>query len=789
MRRLVPRLLIPLCVIACALAAMPWLRSFPVDVAAVPLVGAAVSSVLVPAITVRLGLRLWLGAFLDVVVFAGYTLSIVLRDPLGFGALGTGLYRGPSQILTFALPLVSPPSLLVAPVALTWLAGALAGECLARRWTSLLPYGGFLVAFGLAYAGTQRAAGSADAAVLDDTLLGGALLATLALLRAAQAWVRQDEAAEATQPDGVLPLRGFAVGVASALVIAATASMIVQSSAFPKRATTPQRVPSVDDSRPLGPVSFVAGLRPRTTRAVARQVFSVTLDGPAPRYFGIANVDNYDGAGWSFDRTFRPSGGVLPQDTDPDLRAPGPAVLQTYRVAPGPLTSAPWMPTLYRATRVTGTSVDIDESSGMIVPASALPDGARYTVVSAVPRAAFSRLRPARVTVDTAAPSIDSQLPGALRPTLDRLISEFAADTGVPSAPAVPFLQALQRNLRSKYLLSGAARAGASDQQSATPSTGRPTAPASSRPTSAAGSSAAGASADRAGGTSFADVLGSILGQRSGTPEQFATLVALVARELGVPARVVTGFRATSDGGFDMLPAGNHSVNTSEAWTWAEVPIVGQGWVVLDVAPGRYAATAQEPGAGAASSSSTSALPSRNALVTSASGGHAVAGKSRVPDTTSSPGHGLLVALLIASAALAVALLLALGSRKQVRAARRRRAEDPRTRLLGAWQESMDMLTEAGLPELTTSTSAEIALLAGEQFGPTPGEQAAALGRSANAVAYSSRTVVHPADVERAWAAHRVLRHSVRQQLGWRRRVLATMRYHRSRIDDGRRRR
>ena len=143
------------------LAAAPWLRSFPVSVAGAPLYGAAVLSVLVPIAMARLRPNwLWAGIVVDVVVFVFYGLFVVLQEPINFVDLVQGLYRGPSQVLTFALPLVSPRSLMLAPAALIWVCGALAGECLARRWYTLLPYVGFLVSFGLSYAATQRAAGS-----------------------------------------------------------------------------------------------------------------------------------------------------------------------------------------------------------------------------------------------------------------------------------------------------------------------------------------------------------------------------------------------------------------------------------------------------------------------------------------------------------------------------------------------------------------------------------------------------------------------------------------------------
>jgi hypothetical protein len=787
-RQLIPLLLLPLCLVASVLVAAPWLRSFPVSVAGLPLYGAAVLSVLVPIVTVRLRPTwLWAGIAVDALIFVIYTLVVVLQDPTNVGDLVQGLYRGPSQLLTFALPLVSPRSLMVAPVALTWVAGALAGECVARRWYTLLPYVGFLGAFGLAYAGTQRAAGSdLTSARLRETLLAAALLVTLLVMRVAQSWVRQDETAESTQPDGVLPLRGLVVGTVTTLVVALAASLAVQADAFPKRSSAPQRVPSINDSNPLTPLAFTAGLRPRSTKEPAKPVFTVRVNKASPGYFAIANVDSYDGSGWSFDRTFRPSGGVLPADTDLALATTG-VVTQQYRIAAGPLTAGPWMPFLYRAQQVTGASVNIDTSSGMIVPAGRLSGGQSYTVRSGVATTTFDKVKGATASPDTATPVIDAQLPNGLRTSLNGVVDAFAEETHVPSSPAIPFLQALQKDLRTRYALSGAAQGSARSGSAGSSSPSASPSPTTSGSASTSGSpspSNTAPAADLAGGTSYADVLASILGGRSGTPEQYATLLALVARTLGVPARVVTGFKVTPPNGAIALTAGQYEVTTADAWSWTEIPIVGVGWVVLDGSPARFTPDNQQTESAAAPPPTTSAPPSQPALITQGNG-HAAAPKSEIPATSSAAKSALLIAVLIALGLLVLVLLVVLLTRKRVRAARRRRSPDPRTRVIGAWQESIDILTEAGLPELTTLTSAEIADLTSEQFGEENGRTVATLGTAANAVAYSASTVVAPADADAAWSDQRTLRKGVRSQLGVRARLAATVRYHRPRRATG----
>lgn len=270
-----------------------------------------------------------------------------------------------------------------------------------------------------------------------------------------------------------------------------------------------------------------------------------------------------------------------------------------------------------------------------------------------------------------------------------------------------------------------------------------------------------------------------MLGQRNGTPEQFATLVALVARDLGVPARVATGFRVLPQDGGSLLQSGSYQVTSADAWSWVEVPVVGSGWVVLDASPSRYQPSNQPTRSGAEQPTPSSAPPTQNAAqLTQGNNGHAVAAPSAVPHTVTSASRALIVALATVFGLLLAVLLLVFSGRKPLRAARRKRSPDPRTRLIGAWQESLDMLTEAGLPDLQTMTSAEIADLAGNQFGPRSQAEATSLGTAANAVAYSAHTRIAARDADAAWERHRVLRREVRAQLGLRGRVMATVRYH-----------
>jgi len=769
-RRLVPYTLLPLSLVACMLASAPWLRAFPADLLAVPLFGAAVLSVLVPVIAVGIGVRqLWLSALIDAALLIFYELLVTLRQLGGFDEIYSGLVHGPAQILSFALPLVSPRTLLVAPVALCWVCGAIVGECVARGWQTVLPYLTLTVTFGLAYAGTARAVTSSSDGRRYDTVLAGALLLVLLLLRAAQAWVVQNESDETRQPEGVLPLRGLAVGVALAIAVAAAAAGAVQSPAFTGQRVIPARMPPVDESRPLTPVAFVSDLRPDDPTDPGEPLFKVSIDRATSNYIAIASVDYYDGDSWSFSRTFRPSGGVIPAETDPSLRPGTASVTQQYEIADGPMTSVPWMPHLDRPQHVSGVPVNIDADSGMIVPANPLRGGDDYTVVSTVPPKHFTDLDGSAV-VGTAGSQLDTALPNGLADPLATLTRSLAQETGVSSQLPVPFLLAVTRQLQARTALAGLAPPGSS-----------PSTPASGAPSD--GSSGAAPSAPRltsgahAGGTTFADVLASIRGARSGTPEQFATLIALIARELHIPARVVSGFRVPLPQGSSVLPAGTYSVRSGAAWSWVEIPVRGLGWLVLDATPTRYAAPAPEPSAGTGRTPSSGPTPSKKALSTrSNNGGHAVAPPSRTHHGGGISTTALVVMVLVTAVAVGILLLALQLIRKYLRARRRRRG-DPRRRVIGAWEESIDVLVEAGLADLSSATTSEVAAAAAARFGSDSASRARVVGQAADLAIFSPATPLAAADAEVAWRAHTAMHRSVRRTLRWPDRVVSRVRY------------
>lgn len=69
---------------------------------------------------------------------------------------------------------------------------------------------------------------------------------------------------------------------------------------------------------------------------------------------------------------------------------------------------------------------------------------------------------------------------------------------------------------------------------------------------------------------------------KRGYCEHFATAMALMAREVGIPTRLVTGYLP---GDFNPF-TGFYEVKTAHAHAWVEAYLWGRGWVALDPTPG-----------------------------------------------------------------------------------------------------------------------------------------------------------------------------------------------------------
>jgi hypothetical protein len=270
----------------------------------------------------------------------------------------------------------------------------------------------------------------------------------------------------------------------------------------------------------------------------------------------------------------------------------------------------------------------------------------------------------------------------------------------------------------------------------------------------------------------LSEVINAATMKKSATPEQFATMFAMVARYLGIPARVVTGFRLADSATSGPVAAGTYPVSTVQAWAWVEVPVSGIGWVVADPTPDQAIATTVATPQNVQAPSTTLPLTQANAVpANGGTGGHALAKPAAAQAGPSSAAPVWLVALIAVAAF--VLLLLAAGpgqaAARRARRRRSRRSDRPDELAVGAWLELLDDLERAGMEPTRGWTSTEVADEVGLHFGEEHQPSVRAVGALADQAVFSTSPDLDLESAQRAWrtqedAARGVLRSLDRRQ-------------------------
>ena len=257
-----------------------------------------------------------------------------------------------------------------------------------------------------------------------------------------------------------------------------------------------------------------------------------------------------------------------------------------------------------------------------------------------------------------------------------------------------------------------------------------------------------------------------------GDDEQFAPAVALIAQQLGFPARVVLGARLTAaDPSLSTCEAGACRAQDLAAWT--EVQSADGVWVPIDVTPQH----AQSP--------SLTVTEQRNPENVTEVRPEAV--EDVVPPDPVQEDSGaddgadeaaaldlawLWPVLRIAAIVLLVLLLLAgpfalVIAAKAVRRHGRRTQGTPAERIAGGWDEYVDAAVDAGRDTSSALTRSELA----EAFGTASGGM---LARDADRAVFSD-VAVSPEDAEDFWRVVEAERADLASERGVWRGILATV--------------
>jgi hypothetical protein len=606
----------------------------------------------------------------------------------GIVDLVTGAALGWKQLLTITLPVGSYQALLV-PAFILVLGTTTAGLLLSlrARWGELGAFAPALL-FVLAIL-----FGPGVATWPLPTTLG--LLAALMLWLVWWRWYRRRESirmlasraldAEGrpleTVSDGGFPGVRSLLSAGLILVIAAGASVAASTTLPPTGERQVLRTAVVQPFDPRDYSSPLSGFRHYELPQTAdRTVFSVT-GLPAGARIRIATLDTYDGIVYSVgsDAVSSDSGSFtrVPYTFDQSA-VKGKDV--TIGVTVGDYDGV-WVPTVGKFTSVDFLGDDAgalrdafyyNDTSGTAAVVTPLSSGDNYTLDAVLPKqptqAQLAALKPGAVQV----PRV-SVVPDELSTALNGWITGSAS----PGRQLVQMLDELKKN---GYVSHGVS---------------------SSDPPSRSGHAA-----DR--------ITQLLTDQRMiGDQEQYAVTAALMARQIGFPARVVFGFAPKN-----IDSAGTTRVRGDDVSAWIEVDTTRYGWVTIDPTPPVRAIPAEQP-----------QEPTRIALPQSPVQPPVEDPQVRTsqvpPDSTQDQPEALapwlvilftvlrILGWVLLGAAIVLAPFIVIVATKLRRRQQRRTADSPIERISGGWEEYEDAIVDRGYTAPAAATRTEVAAAMG----------------------------------------------------------------------------
>lgn len=693
---------------------------------------------------------------------AGLVIFLVAMAGPHPSELARQLAQGPNRIVSETLPLTGSPAALAILVVLIWLCGTATSELLIRSGPNHPGAAAAALAipaalFVLTYAVSESAPGRDEAS--GPLLL--AVLAGIALARhhysSGLTAITADAAARPPRYRALLFGAGSAAAVAVSLAFAVPA---LPSMSRPP--ATVHRAAPTGSTLLIDPLDTMADLRDSSPHSPAHTELVVQLDQPASGYLTLAVLDDYDGAVWRFDTTFQPTGGRIPLGS---AAASVPATPVRQRVTINVPLPLPLLPAMDHPSRVDGVAVLADPRSGMLLPQGRVLTPMTYTVDSLVPGPTVAGL-PAADGVDTTnANPADTVLPPNSTTDLATALRFLSTVTRERPAPTIAFLQSVLAALHT-------------NDRRIDPSLPAPRLVKGSPPRHSTSTTTVSPVAGSLGGVSLSEVINAVTINRAATPEQFATMFAMVARYLGVPARVVTGFRLATSAVSARAPSGVHRVTNRQAWAWVEIPVSGLGWVVADPTPDAVTAIAAPPPEQVQAPSTT--LPPRqaNAVPGNAiNGAHALA---KPAPLNRRPGAAIptwVVALASAAGLLILAVMVvpAQAAMRRIWRRRHRKSTQPGELAVGAWLELLDGLDRAGMEPVPGWTSTEVASEAGLHFGREVEEAVRSVGTLADRAVFSTVQQVDHSSAAESWITQHTARRLALQTLDRRQRVRALL--------------
>jgi len=693
-------------------------------------------------LTVALALVAYL-IFGSALAVPGQATAHVIPTLTSIASLGIGAVWGWADLLTLRPPVELPDYVTVVPYLAAWVVG-LVGATLATRWLprrrTAARAAVLLIGPGLLY--------------LASILLGtdepyypgvrGVGFAALALVWLG--WRHSTVDRVSVGVDGMQrgTLRRRLTGTA-VVVLAAIALGAVSGAAL---APTPQnrfvlRDQIVPPFQPLEFASPLAGFRQYSKLDVDKTLFTVTGMKP-DELLRLATMDSYDGHLWTVagstiasdgSGSFALVGGLFPRP--PLLTADGD---QTISLTIGAYDDV-WIPTvgyprsltLAKQTRDQLAGLRYNATTGSAVLLSGLHKGDTVVESGVLQKTDYddATLRDVPTARLQLGPADDIPDIVAAKAT------EFAGSTTSP----IEQLRNIEQTLHTQGFLS---HGTASDSVA----------------------SLAGHGADRM----EALLSGSVM---VGDAEQYASAMALMARSLGYPARVVMGFAPTVTAS-ESAAGRPVKVTGHDVTAWVEVPFQGIGWVPFLPTP-----TQTDVPQDQVPKPQTQPQPQVRQPPRSQNNENDLVTKVQIDNTDKKTKDAFALPAWVVAAGLGVGIpallilvpLLVVSALKRRRAARRRSAPRKRDAVAGAWDELLDRVGELGIATPPVATTRRRAAESVEpQLTPRPdGLSVATLARRTDDAVFSGREL-DDAEVDAMWAEVLATVDAARATLpGWKR--------------------
>jgi hypothetical protein len=463
----------------------------------------------------------------------------------------------------------------------------------------------------------------------------------------------------------------------------------------------------------------------KLTEPTPTELFTVAAD--RPQYWRLATYNTYEGAqGGRWIIYTKGDDDTVTEGLDESV--PDGALVQRFRI--GPAMGERFMPAAYEPVRVSDPDILVVESSKTLVTGRDSVAGMTYTVKSAV---LPSELDAGARRNATGAVSDDLDQYRRLPPDLPSVIAETARAIAGSAGDPIAQATALRDYFRD-------------------------------------GSFTYDTSPDLGDGGDVAAVE-RFLRDRRGFCVQFATAYTLMARQLGIPARLAVGFvPGTRD-----EATSTFSVSTTDAHAWPELYFAGLGWTNLfdptppsgstglaggSAVPNEIPPQIQTP---VEPETPPTTVPATAPPATNGSP-HTGPPGSAPPGTATPQGSGVeidatddesdggawIVVLAIFGLVLVTVPTVAIVLWKHRRRARRRHDVDARRAVVGAWREAMDTFTDHRVHTRDSDTPLELSVRIPDTIGDAAGPPLHSLAEIYTEAQFATDAPAD-ADVDRAW--------------------------------------